>query len=202
MWQKDPVQNHELCLVVMLVSSSSEEVLCLSLTFTTLTLFRIIRHFVKCPLIWCLIFLHGDIQVSYAGRNITVFSLPPVRCCIVWICPITSEVGFDHLIKVFDFSIKVTLTPFGTLKLCISLHLKYTCYLNPGFIFYSIGCNYYFYFDAQIIHDMSFWHFTIILWALAWFLIEDVIGPSYTIPAPALDSSIYFSKKSNGESYL
>lgn len=158
----------------MLVSLSPEEVLRFSLTFTTLTLLRIIGHFVKCPLIWCcLMFIHDDIQVSSAGKNITVFSLHPIRCCIVWLCPIANEVRFDQILwlRCLAFPLKVTVTLFGTLKLCISLHLKCTCYLNHGFIFYSTGYNYYFYFDAQIIHDMSFWHFIIILWALACFLI-------------------------------
>lgn len=75
--------------------------------------------------------------------------------------PITDEVHFDHLTKwhLPGFPVKVSLIPFGTLKLYFFTHFQcvrlFKSVWTHGFLFYSIGYNYYFYFDTPIIPDLA-----------------------------------------------
>ena len=84
----------ELCISfiwhVLLVSINLEKFLTLSLSFITLTLWRLQVSFVKSLLIWvCLMFLHYWIQIirtceEYQRSDTVVFSLPSIRKHMIW----------------------------------------------------------------------------------------------------------------------
>lgn len=170
------------CHVCLLRSGS------LSVTFTILTILRITDQlYCKMSLNLVLSGVFSWLHSAYVlSVGINMFS------CIlsgdVQFSPITDEVHCDHLTKwhLPGFPVKVSLIPFGTLKLYFFTHFQcvrlFKSVWTHGFLFYSIGYNYYFYFDTPIIPDlasgspfklasMSFWHFPIILWVLPCFLI-------------------------------
>lgn len=77
-----------------------------SFVFYDLTLLKIIGYFVDCLSIRVYFrFPYHQIQIFIFGSNTTemicvFFSLHDIRKCIIYICPITGVVNFDHLVRV------------------------------------------------------------------------------------------------------